>query len=64
MWNVDLRGDRSLTLRYVPHNRVPLDKWRSAWHVHRLWGSMCCWSGRTPTAALFVGPLPALVRRH
>ncbi len=28
MWNVDLRGDRSLTLRYVPHNRVPLDKGR------------------------------------
>ena len=25
VWNVDLRGDRSLTLRYVPHNRVPLD---------------------------------------
>lgn len=28
VWNVDLRGDRSLTLRYVPHNRVPLDKGR------------------------------------
>ncbi|MBZ4317419.1 SpoVR family protein, partial [Mycobacterium tuberculosis] len=26
VWHVDLRGDRSLTLRYVPHNRVPLDK--------------------------------------
>ncbi|WP_252859194.1 hypothetical protein, partial [Shigella sonnei] len=21
--NVDLRGDRSLTLRYIPHNRAP-----------------------------------------
>ncbi len=42
MWNVDLRGDRSLTLRYVPHNRVPLDKGRREVlkHVHRLWGSM------------------------
>jgi spore cortex formation protein SpoVR/YcgB (stage V sporulation) len=29
VWNVDLRGDRSLTLRYVPHNRVPLDKGRA-----------------------------------
>lgn len=54
VWNVDLRGDRSLTLRYVPHNRVPLDKGRREVlkHVHRLWGSMCCWSSRTPTAAL------------
>jgi spore cortex formation protein SpoVR/YcgB (stage V sporulation) len=39
-WSVDLRGDRSLTLRYVPHNRVPLDKGRREVlkHVHRLWG--------------------------
>ncbi|MBW6085959.1 hypothetical protein KZ779_01765 [Escherichia coli] len=26
IWNVDLRGDRSLTLRYIPHNRAPLDR--------------------------------------
>lgn len=40
VWNVDLRGDRSLTLRYVPHNRVPLDKGRREVlkHAHRLWG--------------------------
>ena len=40
VWNVDLRGDRSLTLRYVPHNRAPLDKGRKEVlkHVHRLWG--------------------------
>ncbi len=25
---MDLRGDRSLTLRYIPHNRAPLDKGR------------------------------------
>lgn len=40
VWNVDLRGDRSLTLRYVPHNRAPLDTDRREVlkHVHRLWG--------------------------
>ena len=40
IWNVDLRGDRSLTLRYIPHNRAPLDKGRKEVlkHVHRLWG--------------------------
>ena len=40
VWNVDLRGDPSLTLRYVPHNRVPLYKGRREVlkHVHRLWG--------------------------
>ncbi|WP_075181950.1 SpoVR family protein [Pantoea sp. 1.19] len=40
VYDVDLRGDRSLTLRYVPHNRVPLDKSRREVlkHVHRLWG--------------------------
>lgn len=40
VWNVDLRGDRSLTLRYIPHNRAPLDKGRGEVlkHVNRLWG--------------------------
>ena len=40
IWNVDLRGDRSLTLRYIPHNRAPLDRGRKEVlkHVHRLWG--------------------------
>lgn len=40
VWNVNLRGDRALTLRYIPHNRIPLDKGRSEVlkHVHRLWG--------------------------
>ena len=40
VWNVALRGDRSLTLRYVPHNRAPLDKGRREVlkHLHRLWG--------------------------
>ncbi|MGV3344315.1 SpoVR family protein [Enterobacteriaceae bacterium LUAb1] len=40
VYNVNLRGDRSLTLRYVPYNRVPLDKsyQEVLKHVHRLWG--------------------------
>lgn len=40
VWNVDLRGDRSLTLRYVPHNRTSLaDNRREVMkHIHRLWG--------------------------
>lgn len=40
IWNVDLRGNRSLTLRYVPHNRIPLsDTYEEVLkHVHRLWG--------------------------
>jgi spore cortex formation protein SpoVR/YcgB (stage V sporulation) len=40
VYDVDLRGDRSLTLRYVPNSRTPLDKSRREVlkHVHRLWG--------------------------
>ncbi|ATA24076.1 SpoVR family protein [Brenneria goodwinii] len=40
VWDVDLRGNRSLTLRYIPHNRAPLDKssHEVMKHVHRLWG--------------------------
>ncbi|MEH6534484.1 MAG: SpoVR family protein [Photobacterium frigidiphilum] len=40
VWNVALRGDRSLTLRYVPHNRVPLaDSYNEVIkHLHRIWG--------------------------
>ncbi|OEY65509.1 SpoVR family protein [Marinobacter sp. X15-166B] len=39
-WSVDLRGDRSLTLRHVPIDRVPLDEDTDEVlrHVHRLWG--------------------------
>jgi len=40
VYNVDIRGDRSLTLRYVPHNAVPLAKTSEEVlrHLHRLWG--------------------------
>jgi spore cortex formation protein SpoVR/YcgB (stage V sporulation) len=40
VWNVDVRGDRSLTLQHVPHNRIPLDNSSDEVlkHLHRLWG--------------------------
>ncbi len=40
VWNVDVRGDRSLILQYVPQNRVPLHKGypEVLKHLHRLWG--------------------------
>ncbi|EOD77954.1 SpoVR family protein [Grimontia sp. AD028] len=40
VFDVDLRGNRALTLRYVPHNRIPLnDSYEEVLkHVHRLWG--------------------------
>ena len=40
VWNVDLRGDRSLTLRHFVHQRRPLDETCTAVleHVAHLWG--------------------------
>jgi len=40
VWNVDVSGDRSLTLRFVPNNRVPLAEsyHQVLKHLHRLWG--------------------------
>jgi len=40
VYNVDVRGDRSLTLRYVPHNKTPLADTRDEVlkHLRRLWG--------------------------
>jgi spore cortex formation protein SpoVR/YcgB (stage V sporulation) len=40
VYQVDTSGDRSLTLRYVPQNRVPLadDHGEVLRHMHRLWG--------------------------
>jgi len=42
VWNVDLRGDRSLTLRHTQHNGRPLnDEVKEVLkHVGRLWGFM------------------------
>ena len=40
VWNVNLRGDRSLTLRHTPNQRIPLGKSTDEVlkHIHRLWG--------------------------
>jgi len=40
VFDVDLKGDRTLRLRYVPHQRVPLDDSHDQVlkHLHRLWG--------------------------
>ncbi|MGL5654668.1 MAG: SpoVR family protein, partial [Vibrio sp.] len=40
VYSVDIRGDRSLTLQYVPHNRIPLEAnyEEVLKHLHRLWG--------------------------
>ena len=40
IYNVDILGDRTLTLRHIPHNRVPLAETREEVlkHLHRLWG--------------------------
>ena len=40
IWNVDRRGDRSLTLRHTQHDRKPLaDSCDEVMkHLHRLWG--------------------------
>lgn len=40
VYNVDVTGDRSLTLRFVPNNRVPLaESYKEVLrHLHRLWG--------------------------
>ena len=40
VYNVDTRGDRSLTLRYIPHNRKPLseDTEEVMRHLYTLWG--------------------------
>lgn len=40
VYNVDVTGDRSLTLRFIPNQRVPLaDSYKDVLrHLHRLWG--------------------------
>ncbi|MCF2860091.1 SpoVR family protein [Pseudoalteromonas sp. SMS1] len=40
VYNVDVRGDRSLTLRYVPQDKIPLaeSKIEVLKHLYRLWG--------------------------
>jgi stage V sporulation protein R len=40
VFNVDVRGDRSLTLQHIQHSRQPLDASAEEVlkHIHRLWG--------------------------
>jgi stage V sporulation protein R len=40
IWNVDLRGDRSLTLKHTVSDRIPLGESTPEVlkHIHRLWG--------------------------
>jgi stage V sporulation protein R len=40
VWNVEVRGDRSLTLRHIPVDQIPLgdDTGEVLRHIHRLWG--------------------------
>lgn len=40
VWDVNLRGDRSLHLRHIPQDRVPLgpETEEVLKHIHRLWG--------------------------
>ncbi|MBP8173293.1 MAG: SpoVR family protein [Aeromonadaceae bacterium] len=40
IYNVAIRGDRSLTLRYTPHERIPLAASHKEVlrHLHKLWG--------------------------
>ncbi|MCW8093111.1 SpoVR family protein [Alteromonas sp. ASW11-130] len=39
VYNVDVRGDRSLTLRYIPQHEIPLSESKDEVmrHLHRLW---------------------------
>ncbi len=40
VFDVDMRGDRTLTLRHLPHNNIPLADTHEQVlkHLHRLWG--------------------------
>ena len=40
IWDVNLRGDRSLNLRHIPQDHIPLaeDTEEVLKHIHRLWG--------------------------
>ena len=51
VWDVDLQGDRSLTLRYFSHQRRPLAASQEAVldHVARLWGFAVRLEQPTPT---------------
>ena len=53
VWNVNARGDRSLTLRHIRNADRPLDNGAEevVKHVARLWGFGCAWKAWTRTTA-------------
>ena len=67
VYNVDVRGDRSLTLRYVPHNNIPLaDSHKEVLkHLYRLWGFKVQLEQETSTGDVStLGQCPADDTRH
>jgi spore cortex formation protein SpoVR/YcgB (stage V sporulation) len=67
--SVDVRGDRSLTLRHIMDQRRPLDDSANEVlkHVHRLWGfpvhlHSCDDSSSTPKASWHCPPIPEPVK--
>ncbi|MGO1246420.1 MAG: SpoVR family protein [Oceanisphaera sp.] len=61
--NVEIKGDRSLTLRYVPHNRIPLADSHSEMlkHIHQLWGfNVILEQENTEGSANIIGRCPQL----
>ena len=67
IYNVDIRGDRSLTLRYVPHNSIPLAKSKDEVlkHLYRLWGFKVKLEQESATGEISViGECPASDTRH
>lgn len=64
VWEVDRRGDRSLTLRHQRHENKPLGKStdRMLKHLHRLWGfdvHLQSWDGETLKEEQHMPPRPA-----
>ena len=64
VWEVDRRGDRSLTLRHQRHQGKPLGKTTDSMlkHLHRLWGfdvHLQSWDGETLKDEQHMPPRPA-----
>ncbi|MEI5617511.1 hypothetical protein WB403_51350, partial [Streptomyces brasiliscabiei] len=67
VFDVDIRGDRSLTLRYVPHQNIPLAKSHDEVlkHLYRLWGFKVKLEQQTTTGEITtIGQCPIDDSRH
>ncbi len=67
IYNVDIRGDRSLTLRYVPHKNIPLagSKDEVLKHLYRLWGFKVKLEQESSTGEIsLLGECPKSDARH